>query len=128
MVVMRCSEMCACVNAVTYNQCGFPSVYGWVGILQVSAEWWWTLLGEERCLGTDRLAHATIGPLRSWLGMLTSAQSLKNRDDRFGREVLIKVIVDLNHWSIDTGSQAFNLEYCEQLIGSCFWCISIAMQ
>lgn len=65
-----------------------------------------------------RRVHLRLGRRR--LDVLGAGlQGLEQRDDRLRRQVLVVVVVDLNHWRVDAGAQTFDLHVCEQLVGGC---------
>ena len=43
-------------------------------------------------------------------------ESLDQLDGGFGGKIFVKVIVNLDHWCVDTGSEALDFEECEKAI------------
>lgn len=49
----------------------------------------------------------------------TSSESIKQLDSGFGCEILVVVVVDLNHWRIHASSETFDFENGEDAIWGC---------
>lgn len=67
---------------------------------------------------TQRAGSRHLDVLRSSAGCLGAGlEGSEELDSRFGGQVLVVVVVDLDHGSVDAGTEAFDLDESEETVG-----------